>query len=53
MPTERCGRASTCGAHRLGVIAGATVVPLVAVQQSRQGTFVYLVKPDNTVAPSR
>ena len=31
-------------------IKGATTVPVAAVQQGAPGAFVYLVKPDNTVA---
>lgn len=31
-------------------IKGATAVPVAAVQQGAPGAFVYLVKPDNTVA---
>jgi membrane fusion protein, multidrug efflux system len=33
----------------LNTIHGATVVPTAAIQRSPQGTFVYLVKPDQTV----
>ena len=29
---------------------GATVVPSAAIQRGAPGTFVYLIKPDNTVA---
>jgi multidrug efflux system membrane fusion protein len=38
---------------RLDVKRGATVVPSAAIQQSAQGTFVYVVKPDHsaTVRP--
>jgi multidrug efflux system membrane fusion protein len=35
---------------RLGETPGATVVPLVAVQQNDQGPYVFLVKPDHMVA---
>jgi multidrug efflux system membrane fusion protein len=35
---------------RLGVNRGATVVPLVAIQQNDQGPYVFLAKPDKTVA---
>jgi membrane fusion protein, multidrug efflux system len=28
----------------------ATVIPVAAIQQGQQGTFVYVVKPDNTVS---
>jgi multidrug efflux system membrane fusion protein len=34
---------------RLDVRRGATVVPSAALQQSPQGTFVYVVKPDHSV----
>ncbi len=34
----------------LGVRKNATVVPITAVQQTDQGSFVFLVKPDKTVA---
>jgi len=34
---------------RLDVRRGATVVPSSALQQSPQGTFVYVVKPDHSV----
>jgi membrane fusion protein, multidrug efflux system len=34
---------------RLEVKRGATVVPSAAIQQSAQGTFVYVVKPDHSV----
>jgi multidrug efflux system membrane fusion protein len=34
---------------RLEVKRGATVVPSAAIQQSAQGTFVYVVKPDHAV----
>jgi multidrug efflux system membrane fusion protein len=34
---------------RLGTMKGATVVPVIAVQESDQGTFVFVVKPDGTV----
>ncbi len=34
----------------LTTLAGATVVPTAAVQSGQQGDFVYLVKPDQTVA---
>jgi multidrug efflux system membrane fusion protein len=30
-------------------LKGATVVPTAAIQRGNQGTFVYVVKPDNTV----
>lgn len=33
----------------LGTLAGAAVVPAQAVQTGQQGTFVYVVKPDQTV----
>ncbi|WP_345830038.1 efflux RND transporter periplasmic adaptor subunit [Erwinia sp. HDF1-3R] len=33
-----------------GEIPNANVVPVSAVQQGQEGSFVYLVKPDNTVA---
>ena len=33
---------------RLDVRRGATVVPSAAVQRGRQGTFLYVVKPDRT-----
>ena len=38
---------------RLDIKRGATVVPTAAIQQSAQGTFVYVVKPDHsaTVRP--
>ena len=38
---------------QLDVKRGATVVPAAAIQQSAQGPFVYVVKPDHsaTVAP--
>jgi multidrug efflux system membrane fusion protein len=38
---------------RLDIKRGATVVPSAAIQQSAQGTFVYVVKPDHsaTVRP--
>jgi membrane fusion protein, multidrug efflux system len=38
---------------RLDVKRGATVVPAAAIQQSAQGAFVYVVKPDHsaTVRP--
>jgi multidrug efflux system membrane fusion protein len=35
---------------RLGVNKNATVLPLVAIQQNNEGPFVFLVKPDRTVA---
>jgi multidrug efflux system membrane fusion protein len=35
---------------RLDTLHGATVIPTAAVQRGTQGTFVYLVKPDQTVA---
>jgi len=34
---------------RLDVKRGATVVPSAAIQQSAQGPFVYVVKPDHSV----
>jgi len=34
----------------LDVMHGATVIPTAAVQRGAPGTFVYLIKPDNTVA---
>ena len=34
---------------RLDVRRGATVVPAAAIQQSAQGAFVYVVKPDHSV----
>jgi len=34
-----------------GTITGATVVPAAAVQQGQQGSFVYAVNADGTVAP--
>jgi membrane fusion protein, multidrug efflux system len=34
---------------RLDVKRGATVVPAAAIQQSAQGAFVYVVKPDHSV----
>jgi len=34
----------------LDVQRGATVVPVAAVQRGAQGAFVYVVKPDHTVA---
>lgn len=34
----------------LDVDRGVTVVPTSAIERGQQGTFVYLVKPDNTVA---
>lgn len=34
----------------LDVMHGATVMPTAAVQRGAPGTFVYLIKPDNTVA---
>jgi multidrug efflux system membrane fusion protein len=34
---------------RLGTMKGATVVPVIAVQESDQGTFVFVVRPDATV----
>jgi multidrug efflux system membrane fusion protein len=34
----------------LDVQRGATVVPVAAVQRGTQGAFVYVVKPDHTVA---
>lgn len=37
-------------AVELGKTANATVVPLVAIQQNEQGPYVFLVKPDHTVA---
>ncbi len=33
----------------LKTVSGAVIVPQTAVQQGAPGTFVYLVKPDNTV----
>jgi multidrug efflux system membrane fusion protein len=35
---------------QVSVSKGATVVPSAAVQQGSAGTYVYVVKPDNTVA---
>jgi multidrug efflux system membrane fusion protein len=35
---------------KLGVNRGATVVPLVAIQQNDQGPYVFLARPDKTVA---
>jgi multidrug efflux system membrane fusion protein len=35
---------------RLGTSRNATVVPVVAIQQNNDGPFVFLVKPDKTVA---
>jgi multidrug efflux system membrane fusion protein len=35
---------------QLGVLKGATVIPVAAAQQNDKGSFVYLVKPDGTVA---
>jgi len=35
---------------RLDVKRGATVVPAAAIQQSAQGAFVYVVKPDHSVS---
>jgi multidrug efflux system membrane fusion protein len=37
----------------LDVQRGATVVPIAAVQRGAQGTFVYVVNPDQTVAVRR
>jgi membrane fusion protein, multidrug efflux system len=37
----------------LDVKRGATVVPIAVVQRGAQGTFVYVVKPDHTVAVRR
>jgi len=34
-----------------GTITGATVVPAAAVQQGQQGSFIYVVNGDGTVAP--
>ena len=34
---------------RMEVVAGATVVPLVGVQQGPRGAYAFVVKPDNTV----
>lgn len=34
----------------VNTLHGATVIPSAAVQRGAPGTFVYLVKPDNTVA---
>ena len=34
----------------LDTIRNATVIPSVAVQTGQQGSFVFAVKPDNTVA---
>ena len=31
-------------------IAGATIAPVAAIQHGAPGTFVFLVKPDGTVA---
>jgi multidrug efflux system membrane fusion protein len=36
---------------RLSEQANATVVPTQAITQGQNGTFVYVVKPDNTVEP--
>ena len=51
-PTARSGRASTCRcAADLGVISAARrSFRLVAIQQNDKGSFVFLVKPDKTVA---
>ncbi len=37
----------------LGVQKGVTVVPLVAIQRNDEGPFVFLVKPDHTVAQQK
>ena len=34
----------------IDTLKGATVIPTAAVQRGQPGTFVYLVKPDDTVA---
>jgi multidrug efflux system membrane fusion protein len=34
----------------LDVMHGATIMPTAAIQRGAPGTFVYLIKPDNTVA---
>jgi multidrug efflux system membrane fusion protein len=34
---------------RMEVVVGATVVPLVTVQQGPRGSFAFVLKPDNTV----
>ncbi|MDP2875202.1 MAG: MdtA/MuxA family multidrug efflux RND transporter periplasmic adaptor subunit [Holophaga sp.] len=34
---------------RIDTLVGLTLIPSVAIQQSPQGPFVYLVKPDSTV----
>ena len=34
----------------IDTLTGATVIPTAAVQRGQPGTFVYLVKPDNTVS---
>jgi multidrug efflux system membrane fusion protein len=38
---------------RVSMLEGATVIPSAAVQRASFGTFVYAVKPDNTVTIKR
>src|SRR6185437_16353434 len=37
----------------LDTMTGATVIPSAAVERGSPGTFVYLVKPDNTVSAQK
>jgi multidrug efflux system membrane fusion protein len=40
-------------ATELGVQKGVTTVPLVAIQQNNEGSFVFLVKPDKSVTQQK
>lgn len=53
MPTARSGPAPVIFSTQLGLMKGATVVPVIAVQQNDQGALVYAVKGRSAVAKVR